>query len=54
MLKLGLSIDEEEGEEDVEMPALEEEGAEESKMEECVWVDVYQVNIPYFCSLVTW
>ncbi|KAI3704859.1 hypothetical protein L1987_75088 [Smallanthus sonchifolius] len=34
MLKLGLSIDEEEGEEDAEMPALEEEGAEESKMEE--------------------
>ncbi|KAF5771393.1 putative Heat shock protein Hsp90 family [Helianthus annuus] len=33
MLKLGLSIDEE-GEEDAEMPALEEEGAEESKMEE--------------------
>ncbi|KAI7727695.1 hypothetical protein M8C21_021807, partial [Ambrosia artemisiifolia] len=33
MLKLGLSIDEEEGE-DAEMPALEEEGAEESKMEE--------------------
>ncbi|KAK9050747.1 hypothetical protein SSX86_030278 [Deinandra increscens subsp. villosa] len=34
MLKLGLSIDEEEGVEDAEMPALEEEGAEESKMEE--------------------
>ncbi|KAJ0466242.1 Heat shock protein 83 [Helianthus annuus] len=34
MLKLGLSIDEQEGEEDAEMPALEEEGAEESKMEE--------------------
>ncbi|KAK9049773.1 hypothetical protein SSX86_031259 [Deinandra increscens subsp. villosa] len=34
MLKLGLSIDEEEGAEDAEMPALEEEGAEESKMEE--------------------
>ncbi|KAK2653982.1 hypothetical protein Ddye_013838 [Dipteronia dyeriana] len=36
MLKLGLSIDEEENaEEDVEMPALEEDGgAEESKMEE--------------------
>ncbi|KAL8240835.1 hypothetical protein R6Q59_014190 [Mikania micrantha] len=34
MLKLGLSIDEEEGEEDADMPALEEEGAEESKMEE--------------------
>lgn len=34
MLKLGLSIDEDEGEEDVEMPALEEEGGEESKMEE--------------------
>ncbi|KAJ0487804.1 Heat shock protein 83 [Helianthus annuus] len=34
MLKLGLSIDEEEGEDDAEMPALEEEGAEESKMEE--------------------
>ncbi|KAJ0471246.1 putative Heat shock protein Hsp90 family [Helianthus annuus] len=36
MLKLGLSIDEQEGEEDAEMPALEEEGAEESKMEEFV------------------
>ncbi|XP_076913585.1 heat shock protein 83-like [Bidens hawaiensis] len=34
MLKLGLSIDEEEGEEDAEMPALEEAGGEESKMEE--------------------
>ncbi|KAJ0856224.1 Heat shock protein 83 [Helianthus annuus] len=34
MLKLGLSIDEEEGEDDAEMPALEEGGAEESKMEE--------------------
>ncbi|GJX46696.1 heat shock protein 83-like protein, partial [Tanacetum coccineum] len=35
MLKLGLSIEEEEGgEDDAEMPALEEEGAEESKMEE--------------------
>ncbi|KAK1421429.1 hypothetical protein QVD17_23762 [Tagetes erecta] len=34
MLKLGLSIDEEEGGEDADMPALEEEGAEESKMEE--------------------
>ncbi|KAI7731959.1 hypothetical protein M8C21_008971, partial [Ambrosia artemisiifolia] len=33
MLKLGLSIDEDEGEEDAEMPALEESG-EESKMEE--------------------
>nr|GEX80136.1 heat shock protein 83 [Tanacetum cinerariifolium] len=33
MLKLGLSIDEEEGgEDDAEMPALEEEGAEESRM----------------------
>ncbi|KAG5558665.1 hypothetical protein RHGRI_008575 [Rhododendron griersonianum] len=35
MLKLGLSIDEEEGaEDDADMPALEEEGNEESKMEE--------------------
>ncbi|KAL8557275.1 hypothetical protein ACS0TY_004638 [Phlomoides rotata] len=35
MLKLGLSIDEEEVEEDADMPALEEaEGNEESKMEE--------------------
>ncbi|KAK4571469.1 hypothetical protein RGQ29_030051 [Quercus rubra] len=35
MLKLGLSIDEEEtGGEDADMPALEEDGAEESKMEE--------------------
>ncbi|KAH6815486.1 heat shock-like protein [Perilla frutescens var. frutescens] len=35
MLKLGLSIDEDEGvDEDAEMPALEEEGNEESKMEE--------------------
>ncbi|KAL9225341.1 hypothetical protein vseg_001281 [Gypsophila vaccaria] len=34
MLKLGLSIDEDEAVEDVDMPALEEEGAEESKMEE--------------------
>ncbi|GFZ06445.1 heat shock-like protein [Actinidia rufa] len=35
MLKLGLSIDEdEEGGDDVDMPALEEEGNEESKMEE--------------------
>jgi molecular chaperone HtpG len=35
MLKLGLSIDEEEtGADDVEMPPLEEDGAEESKMEE--------------------
>nr|POE92529.1 heat shock protein 83 [Quercus suber] len=35
MLKLGLSIDEEEtGGEDADMPALEEDGGEESKMEE--------------------
>lgn len=34
MLKLGLSIDEEEAGEDADMPALEEEDAEESKMEE--------------------
>ncbi|KAM3373129.1 hypothetical protein ACQJBY_019852 [Aegilops geniculata] len=35
MLKLGLNIDDsEDAEEDAEMPALEEEGAEESKMEE--------------------
>ncbi|XP_044505063.1 heat shock protein 83 [Mangifera indica] len=35
MLKLGLSIDEEEAaEDDTDMPALEEDGAEESKMEE--------------------
>nr|XP_023903852.1 heat shock protein 83 [Quercus suber]POE45951.1 heat shock protein 83 [Quercus suber] len=35
MLKLGLSIDEEEtGSDDADMPALEEDGAEESKMEE--------------------
>ncbi|XP_058779134.1 heat shock protein 83 [Vicia villosa] len=35
MLKLGLSIDEEEsGVDDVDMPPLEEDGAEESKMEE--------------------
>ncbi|GFP91348.1 heat shock protein 83 [Phtheirospermum japonicum] len=34
MLKLGLSIDEDESGEDVEMPAVEEEGDEESKMEE--------------------
>ncbi|XP_045811974.1 heat shock protein 83-like [Trifolium pratense] len=35
MLKLGLSIDEEEtGADDVDMPPLEEDGAEESKMEE--------------------
>ncbi|KAE9464825.1 hypothetical protein C3L33_03263, partial [Rhododendron williamsianum] len=35
MLKLGLSIDEGEGaEDDADMPALEEEGNEESKMEE--------------------
>ncbi|KAJ8442043.1 hypothetical protein Cgig2_007881 [Carnegiea gigantea] len=34
MLKLGLSIDEEEAAEDADMPALEEAGAEESKMEE--------------------
>ncbi|XP_030935522.1 heat shock protein 83-like [Quercus lobata] len=35
MLKLGLSIDEEEtGGEDADMPALEEDGAEESRMEE--------------------
>ncbi|KVI10188.1 Heat shock protein Hsp90 [Cynara cardunculus var. scolymus] len=34
MLKLGLSIDEEEGGEDAEMPTLEEEDVEESKMEE--------------------
>ncbi|XP_058206009.1 heat shock protein 83 [Rhododendron vialii] len=35
MLKLGLSIDEDEGaEDDADMPALEEEGNEESKMEE--------------------
>ncbi|KAF9685861.1 hypothetical protein SADUNF_Sadunf03G0098500 [Salix dunnii] len=35
MLKLGLSIDEDEtGGEDVQMPALEEEAKEESKMEE--------------------
>ncbi|KAK7270464.1 hypothetical protein RIF29_23626 [Crotalaria pallida] len=34
MLKLGLSIDEEEAAGDDDMPALEEEGAEESKMEE--------------------
>lgn len=35
MLKLGLSIDEDEtGADDVDMPPLEEDGAEESKMEE--------------------
>jgi len=35
MLKLGLSIDEDEtGGEDAQMPALEEEGKEESKTEE--------------------
>ncbi|ERM96210.1 heat shock protein 83 [Amborella trichopoda] len=34
MLKLGLSIDEEEVAEDAEMPPLEEDGNEESKMEE--------------------
>jgi molecular chaperone HtpG len=34
MLKLGLSIDEEETVGDEDMPPLEEEGAEESKMEE--------------------
>lgn len=34
MLKLGLSIDEEETVEDSDMPELEEEGQEESKMEE--------------------
>ncbi|XVF52966.1 hypothetical protein PTKIN_Ptkin05aG0060300 [Pterospermum kingtungense] len=34
MLKLGLSIDEDETAEDVDMPALEEESQEESKMEE--------------------
>lgn len=34
MLKLGLSIDEEEAGDDAEMPVLEEEAAEESKMEE--------------------
>ncbi|CAO2822753.1 unnamed protein product [Amaranthus hypochondriacus] len=34
MLKLGLSIDEEEAGEDADMPALEEDAAEESKMEE--------------------
>ncbi|URE13745.1 Heat shock protein [Musa troglodytarum] len=34
MLKLGLSIDEDEKVEDTEMPSLEEAGAEESKMEE--------------------
>jgi molecular chaperone HtpG len=34
MLKLGLSIDEEETVADEDMPPLEEEGAEESKMEE--------------------
>ncbi|KAI9084220.1 hypothetical protein K1719_033891 [Acacia pycnantha] len=34
MLKLGLSIDEDETGGDEEMPALEEDGAEESKMEE--------------------
>ncbi|KAK6155650.1 hypothetical protein DH2020_009898 [Rehmannia glutinosa] len=34
MLKLGLSIDEEEGGDDADMPALEEESNEESKMEE--------------------
>ncbi|KAL0382389.1 UNVERIFIED_CONTAM: Heat shock protein 83 [Sesamum calycinum] len=34
MLKLGLSIDEDEGGEDADMPVLEEEGNEESKMEE--------------------
>ncbi|KAJ9553115.1 hypothetical protein OSB04_017160 [Centaurea solstitialis] len=37
MLKLGLSIDEEEGGDDVDMPALEEDAAgEESKMEEVI------------------
>ncbi|WCJ36720.1 heat shock protein 90.1 [Euphorbia peplus] len=34
MLKLGLSIDEEETAEDADMPALEEDAVEESKMEE--------------------
>ncbi|KAL3653562.1 Heat shock protein 83 [Castilleja foliolosa] len=34
MLKLGLSIDEEDGGDDVQMPVLEEESNEESKMEE--------------------
>ncbi|PKA66312.1 Heat shock protein 83 [Apostasia shenzhenica] len=34
MLKLGLSIDEDEVADDAEMPALEEDGNEESKMEE--------------------
>ncbi|XP_073035307.1 heat shock protein 83-like isoform X2 [Primulina eburnea] len=34
MLKLGLSIEEDDGGEDTDMPALEEEGTEESKMEE--------------------
>ena len=34
MLKLGLSIDEEDVGDDAEMPALEEAGGEESKMEE--------------------
>ncbi|XLR02312.1 hypothetical protein HN51_057135 [Arachis hypogaea] len=34
MLKLGLSIDEEDTGVDEEMPALDEDGAEESKMEE--------------------
>lgn len=34
MLKLGLSIDEEEGGDDADIPALEEDAGEESKMEE--------------------
>ncbi|KAG6387734.1 hypothetical protein SASPL_152926 [Salvia splendens] len=34
MLKLGLSIEEDEAAEDADMPALEDEGVEESKMEE--------------------
>lgn len=38
MLKLGLSIDEEEtGSDDVDIPPLEEDAAEESKMEEVYW-----------------
>ena len=38
MLKLGLSIDEDEAAgDDTDMPALEEDGAEESKMEEVDW-----------------
>ncbi|KAL3568622.1 hypothetical protein D5086_031273 [Populus alba] len=46
MLKLGLSIDEDEAAgDDTDMPALEEDGAEESKMEELVSI-VITLNLP--------